>query len=283
MQLYEEDIESVVKETLVYMLGCKYEEINRTTHLSNDLRTDSLDELEIHMALEEEFDISIHEKDAEHIKYVYEIYDYIRDILVKEGHSVIPKPEGELVVKLLNDGGYECLSNINFPVWVVSTEPDISGQVTVYIEEVADIVGFDDTQFDIDGYDKRFPFFFTESEYEIAKPKTPEECGAIPEKHSENTFTVDGKEYKTPEEWVIASSGDTDIGELVSEMRPDSQHLDLLNVPTTSTLESEEAFESRVVTERVNNLFQAMREKSSQGEYIPVEWINELQRKYKCM
>ena len=53
------------------------EEITRETSLMEDLEADSLDAVEIMMALEDEFEIEIPDEDAEGFKNVGDIVDYI--------------------------------------------------------------------------------------------------------------------------------------------------------------------------------------------------------------
>lgn len=55
--------------------------IEKTTSLMNDLEADSLDAVEIIMALEEEFDIEIPDEDAEGFKNIGDIVAYIEQQL----------------------------------------------------------------------------------------------------------------------------------------------------------------------------------------------------------
>ncbi len=55
--------------------------IEKTTSLMNDLEADSLDAVEIIMALEEEFDIEIPDEDAEDFKNIGDIVAYMEQQL----------------------------------------------------------------------------------------------------------------------------------------------------------------------------------------------------------
>ncbi len=55
------------------------EEITPTTSLVNDLEADSLDAVEVIMALEDEFDIEISDEDAEGFKNIGDIANYIEN------------------------------------------------------------------------------------------------------------------------------------------------------------------------------------------------------------
>jgi len=66
-----------VKEILKLHLGLKDEEITPEADLVNDLGADSLDTVELIMQLEEEFEITIPDEDAEQIKTVEDVLNYI--------------------------------------------------------------------------------------------------------------------------------------------------------------------------------------------------------------
>lgn len=67
-----------VKEILLENLGCEEEDIKLTSNLVEDLEADSLDIVELSMALEEEFEISIADEDFEKLMTVEAIIDYIK-------------------------------------------------------------------------------------------------------------------------------------------------------------------------------------------------------------
>jgi len=70
--------EQRVKEILAHKLGVFIEKITPQSTLSNDLGADSLDRIEIIMALEDEYDIEISDEDTETIVCVQDILDYLK-------------------------------------------------------------------------------------------------------------------------------------------------------------------------------------------------------------
>ena len=56
-------------------------ELSRETSFVNDLNADSLDTVELVMELEDEFDLTIPDEDAEKLKTVGEAIDYIQKSL----------------------------------------------------------------------------------------------------------------------------------------------------------------------------------------------------------
>lgn len=66
-----------LKNLIVENIGCSAEEINLETKLVEDLGVDSLDIVEISMAIEEEFGVSIADDDLEKIKTVKDILELI--------------------------------------------------------------------------------------------------------------------------------------------------------------------------------------------------------------
>ncbi len=69
--------EKRVKEIIVEQLGVKPEEVTNEASFVDDLGADSLDTVELVMALEEEFDIEIPDEDAEKIVTVVNATNYI--------------------------------------------------------------------------------------------------------------------------------------------------------------------------------------------------------------
>lgn len=67
-----------VKSLVAEQLGVDAADITPETSF-DDLNADSLDVVELIMALEEEFDIEIPDEDAEKIKTVGDAVDYIKD------------------------------------------------------------------------------------------------------------------------------------------------------------------------------------------------------------
>ncbi len=68
-----------IKEILSEQLGVSEDEINAGSSLTDDLGADSLDLVELIMAMEQEFDIEISDEDAEKIKTVGDAANYIKE------------------------------------------------------------------------------------------------------------------------------------------------------------------------------------------------------------
>ncbi len=68
-----------VKSIIVEQLGVEEEEVKMEASFVDDLGADSLDIVELVMALEEEFDLEIPDEDAEKIGTVGEAVKYIQD------------------------------------------------------------------------------------------------------------------------------------------------------------------------------------------------------------
>ena len=71
-------IEERVKKIIVEQLGVKEEDVKPEASFVEDLGADSLDTVELVMALEEVFDIEIPDEKAAEIKTVQDIVDYIK-------------------------------------------------------------------------------------------------------------------------------------------------------------------------------------------------------------
>ncbi|MDY7017008.1 MAG: acyl carrier protein [Nitrospirota bacterium] len=72
------DIEKRVKEIIAEQLGLSVEEVANESSYVDDLGADSLDVVELVMALEEEFDIEISDDELEKIRTVQDTIDYIK-------------------------------------------------------------------------------------------------------------------------------------------------------------------------------------------------------------
>jgi acyl carrier protein len=70
-------VEERVKQIVVEQLGVKEEEVSGESSFVDDLGADSLDTVELVMALEEEFNIEIPDEEAEKITTVQQAVDYI--------------------------------------------------------------------------------------------------------------------------------------------------------------------------------------------------------------
>lgn len=71
------NIEDRVKKIIVEQLGVKEEDVVNEASFVDDLGADSLDTVELVMALEEEFETEIPDEDAENIKTVGQVLEYI--------------------------------------------------------------------------------------------------------------------------------------------------------------------------------------------------------------
>ena len=72
-------IEQQVKAIVAEQLGVKEEEVTNDASFVDDLGADSLDTVELVMALEEEFETEIPDEDAEKITTVQQAIDYITE------------------------------------------------------------------------------------------------------------------------------------------------------------------------------------------------------------
>ncbi|MFP4131053.1 MAG: acyl carrier protein [Pseudomonadota bacterium] len=70
-------VEERVKKIVVEQLGVKEDEVTTSASFVDDLGADSLDTVELVMALEEEFETEIPDEDAEKITTVQQAVDYI--------------------------------------------------------------------------------------------------------------------------------------------------------------------------------------------------------------
>ncbi len=68
-----------VKETIVSTLGCSADEVTLEANITDDLGADSLDAVEMSMALEEEFGLTIPDEELANFKTVKDIVDYIEN------------------------------------------------------------------------------------------------------------------------------------------------------------------------------------------------------------
>lgn len=71
-------LEDKVKEIIVDQLGVDADEVTNEASFIEDLGADSLDTVELVMALEEEFNMEIPDEEAEKLKTVGAAIDYIK-------------------------------------------------------------------------------------------------------------------------------------------------------------------------------------------------------------
>jgi len=77
----KDEILKKVKEITSEQLGVDETQITLDAKFVDDLGADSLDTVELVMALEEEFDLEISDEDAEKLVNVHKAVDYIEDHL----------------------------------------------------------------------------------------------------------------------------------------------------------------------------------------------------------
>jgi acyl carrier protein len=75
----EKSIERRVIEIIVEQLGVSEEEVTPEAHFIDDLGADSLDLVELIMAMEEEFGMEISDEEAEKIQTVQDAIHYITE------------------------------------------------------------------------------------------------------------------------------------------------------------------------------------------------------------
>lgn len=75
------DIQAKVKEIIMDKLGVEESQITPEASFINDLGADSLDIVELVMAFEQAFNISIPDEDSEKIQTVGDVYKYLEEKL----------------------------------------------------------------------------------------------------------------------------------------------------------------------------------------------------------
>lgn len=87
MTVETNEIEARVKKIVVEQLGVKDEEVTTDASFVDDLGADSLDTVELVMALEEEFETEIPDEDAEKIVTIKDAVKYIVDRMEKDSKA----------------------------------------------------------------------------------------------------------------------------------------------------------------------------------------------------
>ena len=77
IEIMASDIETKVREIVCEQLGVAEDEVSSNASFTEDLGADSLDIVELVIALEEEYDLEISEEDAEKIRTVGDVVGYI--------------------------------------------------------------------------------------------------------------------------------------------------------------------------------------------------------------
>ncbi len=79
----ESEIEAKVIEIVAEQMGTDKAKVNRDTNFVDDLNADSLDQVELVMEFEDEFETSIPDEKAEQLKTVGQAVDFI-----KQAHGI---------------------------------------------------------------------------------------------------------------------------------------------------------------------------------------------------
>lgn len=72
-------VDDRVRSIVAERLGVDEEKVTPTTEFIGDLNADSLDLVEVIMAMEQEFNLEIKDEDAENIRTVKDAVDYINE------------------------------------------------------------------------------------------------------------------------------------------------------------------------------------------------------------
>jgi acyl carrier protein len=71
--------EDKIKSIIIDKLGVEENKVTADADFINDLGADSLDQVELIMQLEEEFNIEISDEEAESLTTVGKVYDFLKD------------------------------------------------------------------------------------------------------------------------------------------------------------------------------------------------------------
>ena len=72
-------LEEKVKNVVVTQLGVDAAKVTKDSSFIDDLGADSLDTVELVMAFEEEFDMEIPDEDAQRMRTISDVIDYLKD------------------------------------------------------------------------------------------------------------------------------------------------------------------------------------------------------------
>lgn len=73
-----------VRKIIADQLACDPDEVKMDTNIRGDLDLDSLDDVELIMTIEEEFDIAVNDTDAEKLTYVSDLVVYIDNAVAQK-------------------------------------------------------------------------------------------------------------------------------------------------------------------------------------------------------
>jgi len=87
-----QDLEQRLTKLLIDRCGTKAEAIRPEANLQADLGLDSLDAVELAIAIEDEFDVKIMDDDIKKLATVTDALTLIRDLLVRKASAAGPAP-----------------------------------------------------------------------------------------------------------------------------------------------------------------------------------------------
>lgn len=73
------NLEEKVKNLVITQLGVDASKVTNDSSFIDDLGADSLDTVELVMAFEEEFDMEIPDEDAQKMRTISDVIDYLKD------------------------------------------------------------------------------------------------------------------------------------------------------------------------------------------------------------
>ena len=73
------NVEERVKNLVITQLGVDASKVTSESSFIDDLGADSLDTVELVMAFEEEFDLEIPDEDAQNIRKISDVIEYLKD------------------------------------------------------------------------------------------------------------------------------------------------------------------------------------------------------------
>mgnify|MGYP000697648110 CR=1 FL=1 len=107
------NVDERVKKIVVEQLGVKEEEVTNAASFVDDLGADSLDTVELVMALEEEFETEIPDEEAEKIQTVQDAIDYIEgDETIWEHEPVEGMVADGQLMGYQHDGFWSCMDTL---------------------------------------------------------------------------------------------------------------------------------------------------------------------------
>ncbi len=78
-EAHDDDITFIVKDIIMYKLGLDESQLIESANFQDDLGIDSLDMIELQMELEKKFDITIKDEEAERLRKVGDVIQFIKN------------------------------------------------------------------------------------------------------------------------------------------------------------------------------------------------------------